>query len=143
MLEFDGTVHGKPGSAEVALARWGQMSGRSGVFHTGHCVIDAASGRSRSAVSSTTVRFGRPAEDEIAEYVATGEPIAVAGAFKIDGLGGWFVESMDGDLGTLQGLSLPTLRRLLADLDIALPELWARGSAENRPGEGAGDVRRG
>lgn len=133
VLEFDGTVHGKPGTAEVALERWGQISGRSGVFHTGHCVIDATSGRSRSAVSSTFVRFGRPTEDEIAGYVATGEPIAVAGAFKIDGLGCWFVESIDGDLGTLQGLSLPTLRRLLADLDVALPELWAQGSARDRP----------
>jgi septum formation protein len=82
--------------------------------------------------------------DSVSEFDGTvhGKP-GSAEALKVDGLGGWFVESMDGDLGTLRGLSLPTLRRLPADLDIALPELWTQGSAENRPGERVGDVRRG
>lgn len=125
VLEFDGAVHGKPGSARVALDRWRQISGNSGIFHTGHCLIDVTSGRSRARVSSAVVRFSVLTDDEIAGYVGTEEPLGVAGGFNIDGLGGWFVESIEGDVGTLQGLSLPTLRRLLADLDIPLPSLWA------------------
>ena len=101
------------------------MSGRTGTLVTGHCVIDAATGRRAAAVAATTVRFGTPSPEEIAAYVASGEPLAVAGAFTLDGRGGWFVDGIDGDHGTVLGVSLPLLRRLLADLGISLTSLWA------------------
>jgi septum formation protein len=100
------------------------MSGRSGVFHSGHCVIDAASGRVASAVGSTIVHFARATAEEIDSYVASGEPLDVAGAVSIDGRGGWFVERIEGDVGNLQGLSLPLLRRLMKSLDIEITDLW-------------------
>ncbi|GLF92907.1 Maf family protein [Streptomyces yaizuensis] len=124
LLELDGLAHGKPGSAGPAIAQWRRMAGRTAVFHTGHCVVDAASGRRVAAVCSTEVTFARPTDEEIARYVASGEPLAVAGAFKISHKGGWFVESVSGEPGNLQGLSLPLLRRLLAGLGVGLPGLW-------------------
>jgi septum formation protein len=101
------------------------MSGRTGTLVTGHCVIDAGTGRQAAAVAATTVRFGTPSEQEIAAYVATGEPLAVAGAFTIDGRGGWFVEGIDGDHGNVLGISLPVLRRLLSELGFGVTRLWA------------------
>jgi septum formation protein len=77
-------------------------------------------------VASTTVRFGSPSEPEIEAYVATGEPLRVAGGFTLDGLGGWFVDGVDGDPSNVVGLSLPLLRALLGDLDVRVPELWHR-----------------
>ena len=112
-------------SAAEAAARWREMSGRTGTLVTGHCVIDAATGQRAAAVAATTVRFGTPSEDEIAAYVASGEPLAVAGAFTLDGRGGWFVDGIDGDHGNVLGVSLPLLRRLLADLGFGVTELWA------------------
>jgi septum formation protein len=100
------------------------MSGRTGTLVTGHCVIDAATGQQAAAVAATTVRFGTPSEEELAAYVASGEPLAVAGAFTLDGRGGWFVEGIDGDHGNVLGVSLPLLRRLLADLGVAVTSLW-------------------
>jgi septum formation protein len=88
-------------------------------------VINAATGRRAAAVAATRVRFGVPSEEEIAAYVASGEPLAVAGAFTLDGRGGWFVDGIDGDHGTVLGVSLPLLRRLLADLGISLTSPWA------------------
>ena len=85
-------------------------------------------------MAATRVRFGVPSEEEIAAYVASGEPLAVAGAFTLDGRGGWFVDGIDGDHGTVLGVSLPLLRRLLADLGISLTSLWARGLSEAGPG---------
>ncbi len=125
VLELDGRALGKPADAEDATARWKSMRGRSGVLHTGHCVIDAASGRRVSATASTTVRFGEPSDAEIAAYVASGEPLFVAGAFTLDGRSAPFIDGIDGDPGNVIGLSLPLLRRLLADLDIAITDLWA------------------
>lgn len=124
LLEFDGRSYGKPGSPGAASEQWSRNSGRSGIFHTGHCVIDAASKRSASAIESTVVRFADLTEDEVAAYVATGEPLGVAGAFKIDGRGGWFVERIEGDQGNIQGLSLPLLRRLLRTLSVNVIDLW-------------------
>lgn len=98
------------------------MRGRDGVLRTGHCVLHR--GREASAVASTTVRFGSPSEEEIQAYVASDEPLRVAGAFTLDGLGGWFVEGVDGDPSNVVGLSLPLLRTLLAELDVSVPELW-------------------
>jgi nucleoside triphosphate pyrophosphatase len=125
LLDLDGRALGKPASAEEAEARWREMSGRSGTLVTGHCVIDAATGRQAAAVAATTVRFGTPSERQIAAYVASGEPLVVAGAFTLDGLGGWFVDGIDGDHGNVLGISLPLLRRLLADVGFDVTELWA------------------
>ncbi|MGG7571786.1 nucleoside triphosphate pyrophosphatase [Streptomyces sirii] len=124
VLELDGRALGKPADAEDATARWKSMRGRSGVLRTGHCVIDTADGREVSATASTTVRFGEPTDDEIAAYVASGEPLFVAGAFTLDGRSAPFIDGIDGDPGNVIGLSLPLLRRLLADLDVAITQLW-------------------
>jgi len=127
----DETVFSAATAAELAgrlaeaAARWREMSGRSGTLVTGHCVIDAATGRRAAAVAATTVRFGTPSEREIDAYVASGEPLAVAGAFTLDGRGGWFVDGIDGDHGNVLGISLPLLRRLLANLGFGVTELWA------------------
>ena len=126
MLDLDGQAYGKPASAEEAEARWHQMSGKTGTLFTGHCVIDVASGRCEAAVAATTVRFGTPTDAEISAYVATGEPLNMAGAFTIEGLGGWFVDSIDGDHNNVIGISIPLLRRLLLDLGVTIPELWAQ-----------------
>ena len=126
MLDLDGRAYGKPSSPEEAAARWRQMSGRSGTLYTGHCVIDVASGKYEAAVAATTVRFGRPTEAEISAYVATGEPLNMAGAFTIEGLGGWFVDSINGDHNNVIGISLPLLRRLFLDLGVTIPQLWSR-----------------
>jgi septum formation protein len=125
LLDLDGRPLGKPASAAEAAARWREMSGRNGALVTGHCVINAATGQRAAAVAATTVRFGTPSEREIDAYVASGEPLAVAGAFTLDGRGGWFVNGIDGDHGNVLGISLPLLRRLLADLGFGVTELWA------------------
>ncbi|MER5973804.1 nucleoside triphosphate pyrophosphatase [Streptomyces sp. NPDC002055] len=126
VLELDGQALGKPADAEEATARWKSMRGRSGVLRTGHCVVDTASGRRAATTASTTVRFGEPTDAEVAAYVATGEPLHVAGAFTLDGRSAPFVEGIDGDAGNVIGLSLPTLRALLAEVDVAITDLWVR-----------------
>lgn len=124
VLELDGQALGKPADAEEATARWKSMRGRSGELRTGHCVIDTATGRRASATASTTVRFGEPDDTEIAAYVASGEPLHVAGAFTLDGRSAPFIEGIDGDPGNVIGLSLPLLRRLLAELGVPITDLW-------------------
>lgn len=124
LLDLDGKAYGKPGSTADAAQRWRRMRGRSGVLRTGHHLIEAASGRSASAVASTRVDFADVTDAEIAAYVATGEPLNVAGAFTVDGLGGPFVERIDGDHHNVVGLSLPLLRHLLADLSYSITDLW-------------------
>ncbi|GAA2130875.1 Maf family protein [Kitasatospora kazusensis] len=124
VLELDGRALGKPADAAEALVRWQSMRGRDGVLRTGHCVIDTATGKQSSATASTTVRFGTPDDAEVAAYIATGEPLHVAGAFTLDGRSAPFVDGIDGDPGNVIGLSLPLLRRLLADLGIRLTDLW-------------------
>lgn len=124
VLELDGEALGKPADAAEATARWTAMRGRSGVLRTGHCVIDTANGKQVSVTASTTVRFGTPDDAEIAAYVASGEPLYVAGAFTLDGRSAPFVDGIDGDPGNVIGLSLPTLRRLLADLGVRITDLW-------------------
>ncbi|MFD1830546.1 nucleoside triphosphate pyrophosphatase [Streptomyces desertarenae] len=125
VLDLDGRALGKPADAEEATARWKAMRGRSGVLRTGHCVIDTATGRRASATASTTVRFGEPSDAEIAAYVATGEPLHVAGAFTLDGRSSPFVEGIEGDHGNVIGISMPLLRRLLGELGVGITELWA------------------
>ncbi|MCZ7458386.1 Maf family protein [Streptomyces sp. WMMC940] len=124
VLELDGEALGKPADEEEATARWKSMRGRAGVLRTGHCVVDTATGRRVSATASTTVRFGDPTDAEIAAYVASGEPLHVAGAFTLDGRSAPFVDSIEGSHGNVIGLSLPLLRRLLADLGIGITDLW-------------------
>ena len=124
LLELDGEGLGKPRSANHAVARWQRMRGRTGVLLTGHCLIDTATGRQARGVAATTVRFGRPSDAEIARYVASGEPLHVAGAFTLDGRSAPFVDGIDGDHGNVIGLSLPLLRTLTAELGIELVDLW-------------------
>jgi septum formation protein len=103
------------------------MRGRSGVLHTGHWLVDnraATRSRSRGDVASTTVHFADVTDEEIEAYVATGEPLQVAGAFTIDGLGGPFVTGVEGDHHAVVGLSLPLLRVMLADFGVRWHELW-------------------
>jgi septum formation protein len=129
LLELDGSPYGKPSSATEAIERWQRMRGRSGVLHTGHHVVVRSAGqqRSDSAVASTTVHFAHLTDAEISAYVATGEPLEVAGAFTVDGLGGAFVAGIEGDHHNVVGISLPLLRSLLAGLGIAWPSLWTGG----------------
>ena len=111
-------MHGKPVDAAEAIARWQRMRGRSGVLHTGHWVIDdrdeGGTGATLGAVASTTVHFATLSDAEIEAYVATGEPLRVAGAFTLDGLGGPYVERIEGDPHNVVGISLPLLREMLA-----------------------------
>jgi len=123
-LVLDGISLGKPGTAEAATQRWKDMRGHRGTLLTGHCVIDVETGKSASAVGSTEVYFGTPSDAEIAAYVATGEPIEVAGAFTLDGRGAPFVDRIEGDHSNVVGLSLPVVRRLLAELGVGIVELW-------------------
>lgn len=125
VLELDGKALGKPADAAEARARWTSMRGRSGVLQTGHCVIDTRSGARASATASTTVHFGAPDDAEIDAYVASGEPLHVAGAFTLDGRSAPFVEGIEGDPGNVIGLSLPLLRKLLAEIDVRITDLWA------------------
>ena len=120
MLEFDGQIFGKPANAAEATERWRAMRGRSGTLHTGHWLIDARAGAGDAPELSAprrrrSVRFADLTDAEIDAYVATGEPLQVAGAFTVDGLGGPYVESIEGDYHGVVGVSLPLLRRLLGD----------------------------
>jgi septum formation protein len=124
VLHFDGQNLGKPTDAADATRRWRAMRGGKGVLHTGHCLIDVNSDRQVEAGAATTVHFADIDDDEIDAYVATGEPLAVAGAFTVDGLGAPFISGVEGDQGTVIGLSLPLLRTMLADLGVRITDLW-------------------
>lgn len=124
VLAFEGEILGKPGSPDEARARWRRMRGRSGVLHSGHCVRRGE--REVIDTASTVVHFADVTDAEIDAYVATGEPLHVAGAFTIDGLGGAFIRGIEGDHHTVVGISLPLLRELVADLDVAWTDLWNR-----------------
>ena len=116
LLELDGLTLGKPGTVDAARERWRAMRGRTGTLWTGHCLIDTTDGRRAVRRVATAVRFAAITDAEIDAYCATGEPTQVAGAFTIDGLGGWFVERIDGDHHNVVGLSLPALREMLHEL---------------------------
>jgi septum formation protein len=124
VFELDGVAYGKPADPETAVARWTAMRGRTGTLHTGHHLIDLGADRRVEAVGSAEVTFADVSDGEVEAYVATGEPLAVAGGFTIDGLGGPFVTAVEGDPHTVVGLSLPLMRRLLADLGHSWPALW-------------------
>jgi septum formation protein len=132
VLDLDGVALGKPADPAEAVLRWQAMRGRDGVLRTGHTVVRLGASRADdvevSSVASTLVRFADLDDDTITAYVATGEPLNVAGAFTLDGLGGPFVEGVDGDPANVVGLSLPLLRHLLADVGVGWTSLWADGS---------------
>lgn len=134
VLDLDGEALGKPADADDAVARWRRMRGRSGVLRTGHWLVDLGADptwrRGTGRTSATTVHFADLTDAEVEAYVATGEPLAVAGAFTVDGLGGPFVTGVEGDHHGVVGVSLPVLRDLLRDLGHELVDLWR------------GDVRR-
>lgn len=132
VLEIDGEAHGKPADAAEAVARWRRMRGRSGVLHTGHWLVDerrAGNGATLGVSASTRVDFARLTDDEVEAYVATGEPLRVAGAFTLDGLGGAFVTAIEGDPHNVVGLSLPLLRELLLRVGVGWFEV--AGSARS------------
>lgn len=128
VFEIDGVVYGKPHRPEIAAERWRAQRGRTGVLHSGHWVIDHRGGQARGAagaVAEASVTFVDDVTDaEIEAYVASGEPLHVAGAFTIDSLGGPFIARIDGDPSTVIGMSLPTLRRLVRSLGIEWTALW-------------------
>jgi nucleoside triphosphate pyrophosphatase len=127
LLELNGSVVGKPASAEDAVAHWKAMRGRTAVLYTGHAVMYGD--RSVTEAVGTRVHFADPDDAEIAAYVQTGEPLAVAGSFTVDGLGGWFVDSVDGDHHNVVGVSLPVLRRMVRSLGLSLTDLGYPGSS--------------
>ena len=128
MLSINGAMVGKPGTPEVARARWQEMAGKTGELLTGHVVLRLADGvvdRTASGAETTTVRFGTPSDAELDAYIATGEPLHVAGGFTLDGMGGWFVDGIDGDHSSVIGISLPLTRRLLGEVGVSVVDLWA------------------
>ena len=131
MLLIDGQLVGKPATGDDAVERWRSMRGRSATLFTGHAVIALSPTKGYSpdspqaqGVSRAVINFAQVSDKEIAAYVASGEPMYCAGAFTIDGLGGAFIESIEGDPHGVVGLSLPLLRRLLAQLGVTWTDLW-------------------
>jgi septum formation protein len=125
MLDVGGVTRGKPATPAEALEGWRTLRGRAGVLRTGHCVVDTASGEQRSIATATTVRFGWPTDEELAAYVASGEPLGVAGGFTLEGRCAAFITGIEGDPGTVMGLSVPALRELLGELGVQVVDLWA------------------
>ncbi|GAA4861885.1 nucleoside triphosphate pyrophosphatase [Saccharopolyspora cebuensis] len=129
LLMGDGEVVGKPGTAEVAARRWAANAGGTGHLHTGHGVLRLRDGEVVARADghlSTAVHFGTPSPEELDAYVATGEPLQVAGGFTLEGFGGWFIEGVDGDPSGVLGISLPLTRSLLAEVGVAVTSLWRR-----------------
>jgi septum formation protein len=126
VFDVDGRPFSKASSEKQVRERWSLMLGRSGVLRTGHWVIRPATGEEAGAVCNTVVHLGSPSRQEQDAYLATGEPLQVAGGFTLDALGGAFVEGIEGDPSNVVGLSLPTLRHLLADLGVVWTDLWSR-----------------
>lgn len=128
MLSIDGRLCGKPGTAEAAATQWRLMGGRSGELHTGHCLLrlrDGVIAHGEVESLTTTVYFATPSDADLRAYVAHGEPWHVAGGFTLDGLGGWFVDGIDGDPSNVIGVSLPLLRSLLGRVGLTVSALWA------------------
>ncbi len=146
MLLIDGALVGKPGTASVASERWRRMAGGTGELLTGHAVVRLDGGVRQGGAEgmcSTTVRFGTPDDAELAAYIATGEPLSVAGAFTLDGRGGWFVDGVDGDPSSVIGISLPLTRRLLAEVGVSVVSLWSDADGHTLPaGSSSVEVRR-
>jgi septum formation protein len=124
MLEFDGVAYGKPGTAENATQRWQAMRGKSGYLHSGHWVKDLVTGEVRTGVAGAYVHFGEVTDAEIAAYVASGEPLGVAGGFTHEGRSSAFITRIDGDVAAVAGMSMLLLRELTHDMGIAWTSLW-------------------
>ncbi|RDI51528.1 Maf family protein [Nocardia mexicana] len=127
MLLVNGVLQGKPLTPEVARARWAEMAGGSADLLTGHSVLrirDSAVTAEAADCSGTTVHFAKPEPEELDAYLASGEPLQVAGAFTLDGRGGWFVDRIEGDPSSVIGIGLPLLRRLLAGVGVGVAQLW-------------------
>ncbi len=132
MLYLGDELRGKPATPDAALLGWREMAGKPGHLYTGHCLIRLRGGvvvHQSSESSSTTVHFGTPSDAELDAYVHSGEPTAVAGGFTLDGLGGWFIEGVDGDPSAVIGIGLPLIRRLLHDAGLSLVDLWSTNSS--------------
>jgi septum formation protein len=128
MLYIDGRLVGKPASADAARNQWRSMGGRSGQLYTGHCLLRLLDDKvSQRAVESsvTTVHFGTPTTADLEAYLDSGEPFSVAGGFTLDGLGGWFVDRIEGDASNVIGLSLPLTGTMLQRVGLSVAELWA------------------
>ena len=128
MLHVDGQLCGKPATPEAALAQWKSMAGRSGDLLTGHCLRRLSDGEvvhSVAETASTTVHFATPTDHDLDAYLRSGEPLGVAGGFTLDGLGGWFVDRIEGDPSNVVGLSLPLLRKLLERSGVSVARLWS------------------
>lgn len=126
VLEFDGQVYGKPTDAADVIDRWQRMRGQSGVLHTGHCVIDTHREVWLARSAATQVRFAQVSDDEIRAYVATGEPLRVAGAFTLDGRGSAFISGVTGDPHNVIGISVPLLRLMFDELGFVWTDFWLR-----------------
>ncbi|BBX18011.1 septum formation inhibitor Maf [Mycolicibacterium duvalii] len=127
MLYLDGQLRGKPGTADAALHQWRAMAGSTGHLLTGHALLRISSGvitHTGSETGSTTMHFAKPTVDELAAYVVSGEPVHVAGAFTLDGLGGWFIDRISGDPSNVIGISLPLVRSMLAAAELSVADLW-------------------
>ena len=124
-FDVDGIYFGKPGSVAVAVERAEKISGRSGILHTGHCIIDTEKGVEIADRVSTKVTFSKMSSDEIADYVATGEPLNVAGGFTLDGFGSAFIPSIEGDYTNVVGISMPFLRSAMKQLGYTWPQVKA------------------
>lgn len=127
MLYIDGRLVGKPTSPDAARSQWQLMGGRSGQLYTGHCLLRLLNGtasQQASESSATTVHFAKPTATDLDAYIGSGEPLAVAGGFTLDGLGGWFVDRIEGDPSNVIGLSLPLTRSLLQRVGLSIAELW-------------------
>lgn len=138
MFEIDGKCYGKPHTPEIAFERIKQMSGKTGELWTGHCLIDAQTGKKLCKVSHASVTFGHMSDEEIRAYVETGEPLEVAGSFTLEGFGGAFIESICGDPHGVLGISLPLLRNMVGELGYSWHDLWnkemlERNAAKNDP----------
>jgi septum formation protein len=124
VLAFERQILGKPGNGPEATTRWRRMRGRSGVLYTGHCT--RLGNQELVETASTVVHFADVSDEEIVSYVASGEPLNVAGAFTIDGLGGAFISGIEGDPHNVVGISLPLLREMVSDLGLRWTDLWVR-----------------
>ncbi len=134
MLHIDGRLQGKPHTAEAARERWRTMAGGTGELLTGHSVLRVRGGAvtaESAGVCATTVHFGTPTPAELDAYLATGEPLAVAGAFTLDGLGGWFVDAIEGDPSSVIGIGLPLVRSLLDEVGLDVARVWADNAPED------------
>ncbi len=135
MLLRDGRLYGKPVDAAQVRRQWREMAGGTADLLTGHAVIALRDGQVTARTSGhqrTTIRFGTPTDDEITAYLATGEPLQVAGGLTIDGYGGWFVDGLDGDSSSVIGISLPLTRQLLREVGVSVLDLW-RTTAPSPP----------